>query len=111
MTWTPPPDLDPEVTALCRAMNGIPGVTTAESCSGHGERPIRVWFIVRSLEDLPAVLYWFAACHSGHYGWSVTATTDCARSPAVFVAEGPAGDYIAANAIAACMKDEQETTQ
>lgn len=110
MTWTPPPGLDPEVLGLCRAMNGIPGITTAESCSGHGERPVRVWFTARSLEDLPAVLYWFDACHSGHYGWAVTVTTDCARSPAVFLAEGPAGDYAAADEIAQDMTQEQETT-
>ena len=37
---------DPEVFDLCEAMNDLPGVTSFESCCGHGERPFRIWFRV-----------------------------------------------------------------
>ncbi len=43
----------------------------------------------RSLRALlPELLYFFDACHTGVYGWSVFVTTDCAMSPVSFRAEG-----------------------
>ena len=38
--------LDPEVVALCEALNTLPGIETVSSCCGHGQRPYRIWFIV-----------------------------------------------------------------
>jgi hypothetical protein len=98
--WTPPPDLDAEVLSLCRAMNLFPGITTVESCCGHGRDPYRIWFVTDSLDALPLLLYWFDGCHTGHYGWSTIVNTDCAASPVIFRVEGPCGDYAAADAIA-----------
>ena len=88
----PPPDMDPECVELCRAMNALPGITTTESCSGHGEFPYRVFFHADNLRCLPALLYWFDGCHCGFYGWQVTVATDCAMSPVYFCVEGPTGD-------------------
>ena len=105
MPWKRPPDLDPEVAALCEAMNLFPGIVTAESCCGHGERPFRIWFTAYSLEALPRLLYWFDACHTSQHGWSVIAQTDCAASLLVFMAEGPRGAYQAAETIAKSMRD------
>jgi hypothetical protein len=105
MSWSLPGDLDQEILGLCQAMNEVPGIQTVESCCGHGDRPVRVWFTARSLEDLPALLYWFSSCHSGQYGWQVIARTDCSQSPVVFTAEGPPGGYLAADAIARAMRE------
>lgn len=103
--WKRPPDLDPEVASLCEAMNAFPGIMTTSSCCGHGRDQFRIWFAARSLEDLPPLLYWLDACHSGQHGWSVTARTDCAASLLSFVAEGPCGGYEAAEAIARSMRE------
>lgn len=103
--WMPPDDLDPEVLSLCRAMNAFRGITTTESCCGHGREPFRIWFTTRSIRDLPALLYWFSACHTGEYGWQVHVRTDCAARHATFLAEGPCGGYKAAETIARDMRE------
>ncbi len=46
MSWRPPKGLDPEVRALCVAMNRLPGIATVESCSGHGKTSFCIWFHV-----------------------------------------------------------------
>ena len=101
--WTPPADLDPEVLSLCRAMNAFAGIFTTQSCCGHGREPFRIWFMATSLEALPALLYWFDACHTGQYGWIVRVYTDCSADHATFMAEGPRGGYEAAGVIAKYM--------
>lgn len=110
-SWAPPADMDPECVALCVALNGLPGIQTIESCSGHGKDPFRVWFIARDLEVLPALCYWFDICHCGFRGWFVTVTTDCGRSPVHFRIEGPAGAYEQADSIAAMIHGEEESTR
>ena len=100
--------MDPECIALCDAMNGFDGIQTFESCCGHGKKPFCVWFSAKSLEVLPPLLYYFEACHSGVYGWSVVARTDCGMSPAHFYAESTTvGDeaYTEAEKIAKCMAE------
>lgn len=92
--------MDPECVLLCRALNALPGITTIESCCGHGRKPFWIWFTVASLEDLPTALYYFDPRHGGCYGWHVSAITDCARSPVRFVVEGPRRMYHEADAIA-----------
>ena len=89
--WVPPDDIDAEVVELCTAMNRLPGITTVESCYGHGREPYRIWFAADSLEALPPLLYQFDGCHSSFYDWHVRVTTDCGMAPAVFIAEGPVG--------------------
>lgn len=44
--------MDPEVVALCDAMNACPGIITNGSCSGHGERPLLIHFYVTDATGL-----------------------------------------------------------
>jgi hypothetical protein len=37
--------MDPECIALCDALNEIPTLETVESCSGHGKRPMMIFFL------------------------------------------------------------------
>jgi hypothetical protein len=50
--WTIPDDIDPECIPICQLLNSIPGIETFESCSGHGERPLRVWFSADGFKSL-----------------------------------------------------------
>lgn len=43
--------IDEEVIPLCTAMNALPGVTTYESCSGHGKEPVIIFFRVSDGEQ------------------------------------------------------------
>lgn len=94
-----PDDVDPECRLLCEAMNLVAGIRTIESCCGHGERPYQVYFTANSLDSLPTLLYWFAGCHCGYYGWNVFAKTDCAMSPVMFRVEGPVGETAYSQAV------------
>lgn len=104
--WQAPDDLDPEVLALCQAMNAWPGVFTTSSCCGHGRDPYMIFFMAESLDDLPGLLYWFDACHTGQYGWQVRAYTDCAADHVTLMLEGPSGGYEAAAQIAKYIQDD-----
>lgn len=86
-----PNGMDFECISLCKALSKMAGITTIESCCGHGSKPYRIWFLARSLKDLPIVLYYFDVCHSGRRGWQVIVRTDCGMSPAKFMIEGPIG--------------------
>jgi hypothetical protein len=44
--------IDTECTELCEAINKIPGLETTESCCGHGNEPLSIWFRVNNLRDL-----------------------------------------------------------
>ena len=70
-----PNDMDTECVSLCDAMNRFPGIETILSCCGHGKKPFMIWFVTRSLEDLPALVYFFDG-HTGVYGWRVGVNTD-----------------------------------
>ena len=104
--------MDPECFELCEQMNRFPGVTTHESCCGHGQRPFRIWFGADSLEALPPLLFYCdshgCGCHSGVMGWHVRVQTDCAASPVTFALEGPVGDYDGAEKIAAAMAADRD---
>jgi hypothetical protein len=73
-------------------MNKVPGIVTVCSCAGHGEDAFRIWFQADKIECLPDLLYWFDNCHSGCPGWKVVVYTDCGKSPATFMVEGPVGE-------------------
>ena len=92
--------IDKECVNLCRAMNKLPGISTIESCCGHGKHQYHIWFEATNLDVLPELLYWFDSCHCGYYGWNIQAKTDCAMSPVVFFVEGPTGAYEEAEKIA-----------
>ena len=87
-----PPDMDPECSALCTALNKYPGIRTVDSCCGHGRRPYSVFFKAMCIDDLPPVLYWFDSCHCGHYSWDVVVLTDCGMSYPTFHIRGPIGE-------------------
>jgi hypothetical protein len=103
-----PSDMDPECVGLCEALNTLPGVTTLESCSGHGEEPYRIWLKVERLRNLPLVAYWLQPCHSDVMRkWFMYVNPHCTvrtlygDDPAVdFVVEGPAGAFDDAEQIA-----------
>ena len=48
--------MDPEVTPLVEAMNGLPGVVTTQSCCGHGKGPLWVKLHVSSIDGLGHLL-------------------------------------------------------
>ncbi len=85
-------EIDRQCRDLCKAINLVKGMRTISSCCGHGKTPYRVWFVAEDLGCLPDLLYWFDGCHSGYYGWQVTISTDCAKSLARFLIEGPTGE-------------------
>lgn len=101
-------EIDSECVSLVKAMNTFPGISTFESCCGHGKNEFCIWFTAESLEALPALVYWFAACHSGVYGWHVEVATDCSQRPVSFLAESRkkgAAAYREAEQIAKAMAD------
>lgn len=87
-----PQGLDPECFDLCTAINQMPGLTTYESCCGHGTRPFMVWVMARTMNDLAGLLYWLDNCHTGVAGWQMIAYTDCAGTVTRFRIEGPVGE-------------------
>jgi len=104
----PPPDysdIDVECRLLVAAMNKFPGIETIESCCGHGERPLKIWFVADDLDVLPPLLYWTDVCHTGCGGWCVMVETDCAMSPVVFRLEGPVGAFVDAETMAVKMQE------
>lgn len=83
-----------EYHVLCHALNALPGVrvhctTSHDAFTGTkmADRNYMIWFSATSLEDLPPLLYYFAACHCGFYGWNIIAQTDCGMSPVTFRVE------------------------
>lgn len=108
--WKPPADMDKECVVLCAAMNRIKGIRTVSSCCGHGKHPYRIYFQPRSLAALPPLLYWFDACHCGHYGWTVVVYTDCSAAGPFFRVEGPVGPeaYVEAGDIAYLLTGEAD---
>ena len=106
MNW--PNDIDNELVPLLDQVNRFPGIRTVSSCHGHSKRPPMISFCAEDLEDLPELLYFFDACHTGVDGWSVIARTDCAMSPVSFVVEGSSeGDKATEEVgrIAGCMAE------
>ena len=105
--------MDKEVVALCEAINSVDKtIYTIESCYGHGEKPIHIWFKATNLEKLPKLLYWFDGCHSGEYGWVVSVKTDCGMSFPTFLIESPSRGKKAHKAslhIARCILAENYT--
>lgn len=44
--------MDAECVKLCDALNGMPGIMTFDSCSGHGIEPFKISFTAASLDAL-----------------------------------------------------------
>lgn len=47
-----PKNMDIHCVGLCDAMNALPGITTFESCCGHGESTFRIWFTATDPQGL-----------------------------------------------------------
>ena len=98
-------ELDPEIAELVGAINAIPGLTTFESCCGHDEKPVRVWFSAKGVDDV-ALLSWCSdACHIDglRASWTIFASTDCLGETTRFLLESryPGADsYVEGRSIA-----------
>lgn len=55
--------MDPEVVALCDAMNACPGIVTFESCSGHGKLPFAIYFYATD----PVGIFFVTRCADRRY--------------------------------------------
>ena len=99
--------IDRDIVNIVKAMNNFPGIRTTESCQGHGERTVQIWFIPETSASLPPLLYYFDRCHSG-VTWPVTIYTDCCADHVTYMVEsknvGPIA-YMEGNKIAEAMKD------
>lgn len=86
--------MDPECVKLCDALNALPGISTFESCCGHGQYEFRIWFFADQVQSLlpieQSVNSWEWHIKAGH--------VDC-PTRVIFVLEGPrdpaAGDRLA----------------
>lgn len=105
MTWTAPPDLDPEVLELCTALNALTGITTYGSCCGHGDLPVHVSFVYREPQDLADLLYLLDPCHGAPKGWRVEVHSDCGAGGPFYGVEGPVGAYEDGRKIAALITE------
>lgn len=102
--------MDKECIKLCHALNMLPGIKTFESCCGHGNSEYSIYFLAKSLKDLPQLVFWFDICHCGFYDWKIIAKTDCAMSPVSFVIKGPIGNeaYEQSEQIAKLIEEDEK---
>lgn len=98
-------EIDRDIVNIVKVMNKFPGIRTVESCSGHGERPVSIFFVPETIDALPPLLYYFDWCHSG-VTWPVHILTDCGASHVTWMVEskdmGPTA-FIDGNKIAEVM--------
>ena len=104
--------IDRDIVNIVKAMNEFPGIRTVESCCGHGEHEVSIFFEPETIDALPPLLYYFDKCHSG-VTWPVTIYTDCGADHVTWVVEsvnkGPVA-YIEGNKIAECMLEDEMVT-
>lgn len=97
-----PSDIDPECRALCEAMNELSGIQTYESCCGHGEREIWVFFCAQTVVALGRLI---EAVDCEAAGWKIEANyTNSDLGPVSFLFIGPCGDYAGAEKLAAAIR-------
>lgn len=105
-------EIDRDIVNIVKAMNRFPGIRTVHSCSGHGDQPIAIWFEPESFDDMPPMLYYFDACHSG-VKWNAYIYTDCGAAHVSWLVEsinkGPHA-YMEGNKIARCMENGEGWT-
>lgn len=67
--------MDESLKNICKAMNGIPGMRTIESCCGHEKERTRIWF--RS-EDFKGLFFFTRSCDKRYWKhgkeWSINLT-------------------------------------
>lgn len=49
--------IDVEIRNLVCLLNKVEGITTIESCYGHGVQPCRIWFKCNRIEDLHKFMF------------------------------------------------------
>lgn len=64
--------MDKECLRLCDALNDIPGITTQESCCGHGSRNFNIWFCLdkKYFENLHIIARIVCSRYGGYSNWS-----------------------------------------
>jgi hypothetical protein len=91
-----PSDMDVECMPLCDALNNLKGITTVESCCGHGKRTFGIAFLAYHVEHLKPLLVALDEMTS----WNVSAKWASGGDGIYFWLEGPIGGYDEANALA-----------
>ena len=86
--------VDLEARSLVKALNALPGITTKESCCGHGKRPFCIWFDVDEMHS-PGFMCLARCTCPRYYGyrrgtWEVKLYHSDVN-PVTFVLEGPKG--------------------
>jgi hypothetical protein len=81
-----PSDMDTECILICNAMNALAGITTMESCCGHGDRPFRIYFVAEEIKSLAPIA---GNCLSS--AWHLEVRWANGSSSVYFVLEGPVG--------------------
>ena len=56
MIALPVEDMDPACVPICEAMNMLLGITTYESCQGHGKHGMWIFFAALTVEALRPIL-------------------------------------------------------
>lgn len=85
--------MDLECIPLCDALNSLPGISTFESCCGHGELPFRIWFHADTLEALIIPTISFNKFYGNKIGWRIEVCHSEHPLKVNFMVEGPVGDY------------------
>jgi len=101
--------LDTECVNLCLAMNRLPGICTTESCSGHGEGPMRIWFKTDNLDALSRMIFWLDPRFNSGIDWHVEVRTKAPSPGVIFKLESKAvGEraYIEADKLTALLNRE-----
>lgn len=81
-----PPDMDKACIPLCDVLNALIGVTTTESCEGHGRHPYRVFFECSDFTSLK----WIAEAVASS-SWKVEALYHNGSDTLGFMLEGAIG--------------------
>ena len=84
--------MDKECIALCDILNSDPGISTAESCCGHGKQPFRIWFEAETVESLCALAMGCNCNYCNHIGWRIEVNHSESPNRALFMLEGPVGE-------------------
>jgi len=102
--------MDRECLGLCDAMNALPGITTTESCCGHGLSNYHIWFRVREVQDLTPLHRAINHLYGGLAGWRIEVSwTENPTYSILFDLVGPIGHgaYCGAEKIASGIREER----
>jgi hypothetical protein len=81
-----PADMDTDCIPICDALNALHGISTFESCCGHGEHGHWIFFIAATIESLRPIL---ECCESS--AWNVEAGWANGGNRVYFWLKGPVG--------------------